>query len=218
MYQKQPKGTVKLHTLSLIIVGSRRAQHDLVYSCHRCLEVGCGSGYVICSVAKMLSQHGLRAHVLASDISSAALQATQETLVAHGVSAHTTNMVTESRIEVEEAHRHTWWTVQRARHHSTVQVADVELVQGDLLKPFIPRFQHQVDLLVCLWSIQPDAVPQSCTFYRGANVFIMSSNLPTQLRWPYHVATAVYVRLHVRILETCLGDAGTKPLMLVAHV
>ena len=107
MYQKQPKGTVKLHTLSLIIVGSRRAQHDLVYSCHRCLEVGCGSGYVICSVAKMLSQHGLRAQVLASDISSAALQATQETLVAHGVSAHTTNMVTESRIEVEEAHRYT---------------------------------------------------------------------------------------------------------------
>ena len=62
--------------------------------------MGCGSGYVICSVAKMLSQHGLRAQVLASDISSAALQATQETLVAHGVSAHTSNMVTESCTEV----------------------------------------------------------------------------------------------------------------------
>ena len=69
--------------------------------------MGCGSGYVICSVAKMLSQHGLRAQIIASDISSAALQATQETLAAHGVSAHTTNMVTESWIEIKEAHRHT---------------------------------------------------------------------------------------------------------------
>ena len=94
----------------------------------------------------------------------------------------------------------------------------MELIQGDLLKPFMTRFQHQVDLLVCLWSLQPDAVPQSCTFYRGANVFIMSSRLRTQLRWPCHVATAVYVRLHVRVLETCLGAAGTKPLMLDAHV
>ncbi|CAK0786018.1 hypothetical protein CVIRNUC_009231 [Coccomyxa viridis] len=87
-------------------------QHDWTsFSPDVCLEVGCGSGYVICSVAKMLSQHGLRAQVLASDISSAALEATQETLVAHGV-------------------------------------ADVELIQGDLLKPLIPRFQHQVDLLI----------------------------------------------------------------------
>ena len=125
----------------------------------------------------MLSQHGLRAQVLASDISSAALEATQETLVAHGVSAHTTNMVTESCIEIKEAHRHTRWRLQRARHHFMVQVADVELIQGDLLKPLIPRFQHQVDLLVSIWAIQPDAVSQLCTFYRGVHVFVVAARL-----------------------------------------
>ncbi|CAL5228506.1 g11655 [Coccomyxa viridis] len=76
-----------------------------------CVEVGCGSGYVICSAARLLEQHGIRAHCIASDISSAALQATQETLVAHSV-------------------------------------ACVDLVQGDLLSPFLPGFEHKVDLLI----------------------------------------------------------------------
>ena len=43
----------------------------------------------------------------------------------------------------------------------------MELIQGDLLKPFMTRFQHQVDLLVCLWSIQLDAVPHMHILQRG---------------------------------------------------
>ena len=49
------------------------------------MEIGCGSGYVISSVAMLLAQQGLRAHCLAVDISGAATRATAATLRAHGV-------------------------------------------------------------------------------------------------------------------------------------
>lgn len=49
------------------------------------VEVGCGSGYVVCSAALMLKQLGLTSYVLATDVSSAALAATSATLAAHGM-------------------------------------------------------------------------------------------------------------------------------------
>jgi len=53
-----------------------------------CAEIGCGSGYVICSAALMLQDLGLRCACLASDLSPHALTATRQTLEQHGVGDH----------------------------------------------------------------------------------------------------------------------------------
>jgi release factor glutamine methyltransferase len=50
-----------------------------------CVEIGCGSGYVICSLALMLKQLHISSALLATDISKEALKATQQTLHNHGV-------------------------------------------------------------------------------------------------------------------------------------
>eukprot|EP01018_Ginkgo_biloba_P028930 Gb_20783 [translate_table: standard] len=53
---------------------------------HLCLEIGCGSGYAITSLALMLGQEsGIQ--YLATDINSAAIEVTHKTLAAHGVHA-----------------------------------------------------------------------------------------------------------------------------------
>ncbi|CAN0910482.1 Methyltransferase N6AMT1 [Linum grandiflorum] len=52
-----------------------------------CLEVGCGSGYVITSLALMLRRELPGAHFLAVDINPHAVRVTEETLAAHGVEA-----------------------------------------------------------------------------------------------------------------------------------
>lgn len=51
----------------------------------RCLEVGCGSGYVVCSLALLLRELGVAAQLLATDINPQAAAATQATLAAHEV-------------------------------------------------------------------------------------------------------------------------------------
>mmetsp|Transcript_24833 Transcript_24833/g.63933 ORF Transcript_24833/g.63933 Transcript_24833/m.63933 type:complete len:197 (+) Transcript_24833:97-687(+) len=51
----------------------------------RCLEVGCGSGYVICSLALMLAQAGCHPQCFATDLSTAAVTACAETLQAHHI-------------------------------------------------------------------------------------------------------------------------------------
>lgn len=52
----------------------------------RCLEIGSGSGYVICSAVRLLHALGVHpAHVMATDCSAAALEATAGTLQAHQV-------------------------------------------------------------------------------------------------------------------------------------
>jgi release factor glutamine methyltransferase len=52
-----------------------------------CMEIGCGSGYVITSLALILGDERNNAHFIATDISTAAAQVTQDTLEAHGVQA-----------------------------------------------------------------------------------------------------------------------------------
>eukprot|EP00879_Flechtneria_rotunda_P017370 GHRR01018197.1.p1 GENE.GHRR01018197.1~~GHRR01018197.1.p1 ORF type:complete len:210 (+),score=66.28 GHRR01018197.1:1253-1882(+) len=104
--------------------------------CRSCLEVGCGSGYVLCSVAlalqHLVSQHSasslltaaaasngkggggpaaVSCSFFATDINAAALAATSETLAAH-------------------------------------QMSGVELVQTDLATTLLPRLAGTVDLLL----------------------------------------------------------------------
>lgn len=67
---------------------------DALRDCHRewmaprplqVLEIGCGSGYVICSVVLMLQDLGIDCACVATDVSQHALEATAATLAAHGV-------------------------------------------------------------------------------------------------------------------------------------
>ena len=50
-----------------------------------CLELGCGSGYVSCSLALLLRSRNCAASVLVTDINPQAAAATLETLRAHQV-------------------------------------------------------------------------------------------------------------------------------------
>ena len=120
--------------------------HDSLTCWLSCVEVGCGSGYVICSAARLLEQHGIQAHCIASDISTAALTATQETLLAHSVSAGFPTFRLSSMRYLR------WDNKSKGGMTATavLQVTCVDLVHGDLLSPFLPGLQHKVDLLVRL--------------------------------------------------------------------
>lgn len=56
----------------------------------RCVEIGCGSGYVMCSLALGLQQlHRPCGMMMCTDVNPLALSATQATLAAHQVGATT---------------------------------------------------------------------------------------------------------------------------------
>ncbi|KAL6198710.1 hypothetical protein ACLB2K_028499 [Fragaria x ananassa] len=61
-----------------------------------CMELGCGSGYVITSLALILGKEGL---FIATDINPHAVRVTQETLEAHGVHAELINTNIASGLE-----------------------------------------------------------------------------------------------------------------------
>ncbi|XP_042503293.1 methyltransferase N6AMT1-like [Macadamia integrifolia] len=64
-----------------------------------CMELGCGSGYVITSLAIMLGQEGAGVSYFATDINPHAVRVTGETLEAHGVHAEVMLMDIVSGLE-----------------------------------------------------------------------------------------------------------------------
>ena len=53
---------------------------------YRCVEIGTGSGYIICSVAMMLKQKDVSCHCIGVDINPDATLCTQQTLHNHEAS------------------------------------------------------------------------------------------------------------------------------------
>lgn len=64
-----------------------------------CMEVGCGSGYVITSLMLMLGEEANGAQFIATDINPHAIGVTRETMAAHGVHAELINTDIASGLE-----------------------------------------------------------------------------------------------------------------------
>ena len=64
-----------------------------------CMEVGCGSGYVITSLMLMLGEEANGAQFMATDINHHAIRVTRETMEAHGVHAELINTDIASGLE-----------------------------------------------------------------------------------------------------------------------
>ena len=59
----------------------------LAFNHCRALEIGSGSGYIICSLALLLQQQGAPGQLFATDVNLKAAAATRGTLRAHSVSS-----------------------------------------------------------------------------------------------------------------------------------
>lgn len=107
------------------------------------LEIGCGSGYVITSLAKILADSGSpQSRLIATDISDQALSATVATLKAHGVPVGPHG-------------------AQQPAHKGHVFC---EVLQTDLVSGLMPDLRHRVDLLL----FNPPYVPtDNSELYRG---------------------------------------------------
>lgn len=68
-----------------------------------CLEIGCGSGYVITSLALMLRNEANGVEYFATDINPHAVEVTSETLISHGVHAEVINTDIASGLEMRLA-------------------------------------------------------------------------------------------------------------------
>ncbi|XP_057792568.1 uncharacterized protein LOC131009290 [Salvia miltiorrhiza] len=64
-----------------------------------CMEIGCGSGYVITSLALLLGKECSGSYYIATDINPHAITATHETLEAHGCRAEVVNTDIASGLE-----------------------------------------------------------------------------------------------------------------------
>lgn len=64
-----------------------------------CMEIGCGSGYVIASLALMLGQEANGSYFIATDMNPHAVRVTHETLEKHGVYAELLNTNIASGLE-----------------------------------------------------------------------------------------------------------------------
>ena len=110
---------------------------------YRCLEVGCGSGYVICSIARLIQKAGHCAHHVALDVSAPAVQATRRTLAAHMVR----EQLCPSCYMLAAACGLGPGPV------AALQVRNVDVLCCDLVGPLAVRLRGCVDLLVRVMSL-----------------------------------------------------------------
>ena len=139
---------------------------------NRCIEIGSGSGYVICSIALLLDHHGIRSHCIAVDNNPAAVRCSQVTLAAHKVCS--------------------WSPVIRVAAGTTKisnvsgilqQVANVDLISCDLLQPLLQRLQGKVDLLVGRMLCSLSCTDPGCTQLED-NAALVVGVQPTLCTYP----------------------------------
>ncbi|KAK6921580.1 Methyltransferase domain [Dillenia turbinata] len=107
---------------------------NLLEHCPRiCMEVGCGSGYIITSLALILGQEASGVHYIATDINPDAVRVTRETLEAHGIHAEVVNTDIASGLEMRLA--------------GSVDVIVVN-------PPYVPTPEDEVgcDGITCAWA------------------------------------------------------------------
>ena len=97
----------------------------------RCVEIGCGSGYVICSVARLLKHLEASAHCIAVDINGSALECTAQTLQAHEVLCLDVKLIytpIHGRSAIFSCDLRSWYRHQLALNSITMRLKKIQLV------------------------------------------------------------------------------------------